>query len=61
MFIFVKIFCDVTKVLFSDEVIVKSCSDFSRFSVDIDSILAAPGNVEFGMGGVDDGDGSIRY
>ena len=60
MFIFVKMFCvDVAKGVFSDEVILKSCSDLSRFSVGVDSILAAPGNVEVGMGGVEDADGSI--
>ena len=60
IFIIVKIFCvDVVKGVFSDEVIVKSCSDFSRFSVAVDFILAALGNVKVGMGGVDDSDGAI--
>ena len=60
MFIFVKIFCvDEAKGVFSDKVIVKSCSDFSRFSVGVDFILAAPGNVEVGRGGVDGSDCAI--
>ena len=47
-------FCvDVPIDSFSDKVIVKSCSDFSRFSADFDS---THGNVE---DGVDDGDCSI--
>ena len=43
-------------ILTTDEVMVKSCSDFSRFSSDVDS---TPDNVEVAMIGVDDGDGSI--
>ena len=39
------------KVFFSDKVIVKSSSDFSRFST--------PSNIEIGTGGVYDGNGSI--
>ena len=39
------------KVFFSDKVIVKSSSDFSRFST--------PSNIEVGTGGVYDGNGSI--
>ena len=42
--------------VFSDEVMVKSCSDFSRFSSGVDS---TPGNVEVAVIGVDDVDGSI--
>ena len=54
MFIFVKMFCvDVPKGVFSDEVIVKLCSDFSRFSAGVDS---TPGNAEVGMSSVDDAD-----
>ena len=50
-------FCvDVAQGVFSDEVIVKLCSDFSRFSTGVDS---TPGNIEVGISGVDDGDGSI--
>ena len=60
MFIFIKMFCvDVPEGVFSDEVILKSCSDFSRFSVGFDSTLAVPGNVEVGMSGFDDGDDFI--
>ena len=53
---FVKMFCvDVPKGVFPDKVIVKSCSNFSRFSAGVDS---TPDNVEVGMTVVD-GDGSI--
>ena len=54
--IFVSMFCvAVPKGVFSDEVMVKLCSDFSRFSSGFDS---TPGNVEVNKIGVD-GDGSI--
>ena len=57
MYIFVRMFdVAVPKGVFSDEVMVKLWSDFSRFSSDADS---TPGNVEVVMIGVDDGDGSI--
>ena len=46
----------VPKVVFSDEVMVKLCRDFSRFSSGVDSTA---GNVEVAMIGVDEGDGSI--
>ena len=38
---------------------MKSCSevDFSRSSMGVGSMFAAPGNVVVGMGGVNDGDG----